>query len=162
MYSRSRMSPAICEVMCVLQSYVVEGCILTINVPLILKVREIIFFFAGKTYNGAFRGIFRGGRDLYDPEIVLSIAKGNFGSKGSRPPRKIPRNASLYVCPGQKKSHTLRIRSTLVFLCPKERERVRVREKERGERGRERERGRKRESEREGESLSESERERER
>jgi hypothetical protein len=37
--------------------------ILTINVPLILKVREVIFFFAGKTYNGTFRG----GRDLYNP-----------------------------------------------------------------------------------------------
>jgi hypothetical protein len=31
---------------------------LTINVSLILKVREVIFFFVGKAYNGAFRGIF--------------------------------------------------------------------------------------------------------
>jgi hypothetical protein len=30
-------------------------------------VREIIFFFAGKTHNGTIRGIFRGGRDLFDP-----------------------------------------------------------------------------------------------
>jgi hypothetical protein len=29
------------------------------NVPLILKVREIIFFVWGKTYNVAFLGIFR-------------------------------------------------------------------------------------------------------
>jgi hypothetical protein len=35
---------------------------LTINVPLIRKVREIIFF-AGKIHNGTVRG----GRDLFDP-----------------------------------------------------------------------------------------------
>jgi hypothetical protein len=40
---------------------------LTINVPLIWKVREIIFFLAGKTHNGTVQGIFRGGRDLFDP-----------------------------------------------------------------------------------------------
>jgi hypothetical protein len=39
----------------------------TINVMLILKVQDIIFFLAGKTYNGAFRGVFREGRDLFDP-----------------------------------------------------------------------------------------------
>ncbi len=39
----------------------------TINVPLIWKVREIIFFLAGKTHNGTVQGIFRGGRDLFDP-----------------------------------------------------------------------------------------------
>jgi hypothetical protein len=38
----------------------------TINVPLIWKVREIIFL-VGKTHNGTVRGIFRGGRDLFDP-----------------------------------------------------------------------------------------------
>jgi hypothetical protein len=32
-----------------------------------LKVRKIIFFFAGETYNGEFRGIFREGRELFDP-----------------------------------------------------------------------------------------------
>jgi hypothetical protein len=47
---------------------------LTINVPLILKVRKN-FFFAGKTYNGAFRGVFPGGRDLFDPLIVLSVER---------------------------------------------------------------------------------------
>jgi hypothetical protein len=39
-----------------------------------LKVRHIIFFFAGKTYKGAFRGVFRGGQDL-------SVAKGNLGGQ---------------------------------------------------------------------------------
>jgi hypothetical protein len=42
---------------------------ITINVPLILKVWDIIFFFAGKTYNGAFRGVFRGGRDLLTSKL---------------------------------------------------------------------------------------------
>jgi hypothetical protein len=40
---------------------------LTINVPPIWKVREIIFSLAGKTHNVTVRGIFRGGRDLFDP-----------------------------------------------------------------------------------------------
>jgi hypothetical protein len=38
---------------------------ITNNVPLILRVWEI-FLGGGKTYNGAFRGIFREGRDLFD------------------------------------------------------------------------------------------------
>ncbi len=73
------------------------------------------FFFAGKTYNGAFRRVFRGHQDL----------------------------APLYVLPQTKKliSRTFKIRGALVFLCPKERggegERGERRE-ERGERGEER------------------------
>ncbi len=51
---------------------------ITVNVLLILKVREIIFF-AGKTCTvmGHFEGFFNGA-DLFDPYVVLSIAKGNF------------------------------------------------------------------------------------
>jgi hypothetical protein len=45
-----------------------------INVPLILIVRKVIFF-AAKTHNRRFRG----GKDFFDPQIVLSAAKGNFG-----------------------------------------------------------------------------------
>ncbi len=30
-------------------------------------------FLAGKTDNGTFRGIFRGGRDLFDPKIALRV-----------------------------------------------------------------------------------------
>ncbi len=50
--------------------YVVQRDIITINVPLILKIQDF-FFFAGKTYNGAFRRVFQGGRDLFDPLIVF-------------------------------------------------------------------------------------------
>jgi hypothetical protein len=40
--------------------------LLTINVPLILKVRNF-FFFRGKTYNQAFREIFRGVKKVKAP-----------------------------------------------------------------------------------------------
>ena len=40
---------------------------ITINVPLILKEREIIFFYAGKTYNRPFRGVFRGQKSRGPP-----------------------------------------------------------------------------------------------
>jgi hypothetical protein len=74
------------------------------------------------------------------------FVKGILGSKRSRPPRKILRNAPLYVLPQIKKKIipcTLRIRGTLVFLCPKEKgggerergvETGREKERERGER----------------------------
>jgi hypothetical protein len=42
---------------------------------------EIIFFVWGKTYNGAFLGVFRGGLDLFDPKIVLYYAQDNLGVK---------------------------------------------------------------------------------
>jgi hypothetical protein len=85
--------------------------LLTINIQLILKVREIIFF-AGKTHNGAFKGIFLGGRDLVDPSKIPKCPIMCFG-----PEKKII-------------SHTFRIRGTLVFLCPY----IYEREKERRER----------------------------
>jgi hypothetical protein len=40
---------------------------ITINAPLILKMRDIIFFFADKLHNGPFQGIFRGGQDFFYP-----------------------------------------------------------------------------------------------
>jgi hypothetical protein len=48
---------------------------LTINVPLILKVRDIIFFPPGKTYNGAFRGVCRGGWDFLTPKLCVQHEK---------------------------------------------------------------------------------------
>jgi hypothetical protein len=38
--------------------------VVTFNAPLILKMRDIIFF-AGKLHNGPFQGIFRGGQSPY-------------------------------------------------------------------------------------------------
>ena len=49
-------------VMYVLLSW--NGSILTINVTLILQVRGIIFY-AGKTYDNPFRGLFRGPQDFF-------------------------------------------------------------------------------------------------
>jgi hypothetical protein len=46
--------------------------IIIINVPLMWKVREIIFF-VGKIHNRIVQGIFRGGRDLFDPYGCGSI-----------------------------------------------------------------------------------------
>jgi hypothetical protein len=47
-------------------SHFISKLSLTINAPLILKMRDIIFF-AGKLHNGPFQGIFRGGQDFFDP-----------------------------------------------------------------------------------------------
>jgi hypothetical protein len=55
------------ETLCYLRKYMRFLHIITINAPLILKMRDIIFFFAGKLYNGPFQGIFRGGQDFFDP-----------------------------------------------------------------------------------------------
>jgi hypothetical protein len=77
---------------------------ITINAPLILKMRDIIFF-AGKLYNGPFQGIFQGGQK-------------------SRGPLEISREMAHYVvCPKNKKnikimSQIFKISCALVFLCP--------------------------------------------
>jgi len=69
------------------------------NAPLILKMREIIFF-AGKLHNGPFQGIFRGGQDFFDPCIVPSAARDNFKGQKSRGPLEISREMAHYVvCP---------------------------------------------------------------
>jgi hypothetical protein len=44
---------------------------LTINVPRILKVQEIICFFAGKTHNGAFQGVKKVEKSQEMPHYVL-------------------------------------------------------------------------------------------
>jgi hypothetical protein len=51
---------------------------------------------------GHFGGFFEEAETFLIP-IVLSVAKGNFWVKRSRPPRKIPRNAPLYVLTQTKK-----------------------------------------------------------
>ncbi len=48
---------------------------ITINASLILIVREVIFY-AGITCNLQFRGVFRWGQAFFNPQIVLSAAKG--------------------------------------------------------------------------------------
>ncbi len=55
----------------------------TINVPLILKVQDIIFFSRAKHIMGHFLGFFE--------------AQGNLGLKKVSAPSKTPRNAPLYM-----------------------------------------------------------------
>ncbi len=94
---------------------------LTINVTLILKVRDIIFFFAGKTYNGAFCGV--------------CYAQDNLGVKKVSAPSKIPQKCPIVCFAPEKKiiSRTFKIRGALVFLCPKEGEERREKREERRE-----------------------------
>jgi hypothetical protein len=42
---------------------------------------EGYFCYAGKTHNRRFRGVFRGGQDSFDPQIVLNAAKCHWGQK---------------------------------------------------------------------------------
>ncbi len=44
---------------------------ITLNEPLFLIVWGGYFFYAVKTHNRGFRGVFRGDKDFYDPQIVL-------------------------------------------------------------------------------------------
>jgi hypothetical protein len=50
--------------------------VLTINASLILSVGRL-FFYAAKTQNWRFRGVFRGDQDFFGSQSVLSAANGN-------------------------------------------------------------------------------------
>ncbi len=97
--------------------------VLTINVPLTLKVQDIIFFLRAKHIMGHFSGFFKGAETFLTPKLSWATRRAILGSKGSRPPQKTPRNVPLYVLPQTKNiiSMTFKIRGTLVFLCPNER-----------------------------------------
>jgi hypothetical protein len=95
-----------------------------------------LFFCVGKTYNGAFWGIFE--------RVETFLTSGQFrGQKGFSPLKKSQEMLHYLFCPRQKRiSWTFKFTGTLVFLCPSERKRLRGRgwEREReGERERERE-----------------------
>ncbi len=121
-----------------------------INVPLILKVRDIIFFSRVKHIMGHFAGSFEGVKTFLTPKLSWAWRRAVLGSKKSRPPQKIPRNAPLYVLPQTKKllSRTFKIRGTVhwYFSVPKrERESEQERERARARVGKERVRERERE-----------------
>jgi hypothetical protein len=61
------------------QKFIVICISLTINAPLILKMRDI-FFFAGKLM-GHFKGYFEGAKTFLTPKIVPSAARVNLGVK---------------------------------------------------------------------------------
>ncbi len=71
-----------------------------------------LFFFLGKTYDVAFRGIFRGGQDLRSGQFR--------GQKGWSPLKNPSKKTPHYMfLPRQNiNSHSLKIRDTLVFYVP--------------------------------------------
>jgi hypothetical protein len=68
--------------------------ITTINAPLRLIVREVIFLCGQNTYQ-QFRGGYREGQDFFDPQIGLRGAKGNFGVKIVAAPSKNLKKAPI-------------------------------------------------------------------
>ncbi len=80
--------------------------VLTINAPLILKMRDIYFFLRANYIMGHFKGYFEGAKTFLTPKIVPSC--------------EISREMAHYVvCPKQKKIMSLifKINGALVFLC---------------------------------------------
>jgi hypothetical protein len=83
---------------------------------MILKVLDINFFVWGKTYNRAFRGIFLGGRDFFDPKTALRHAQDNLGVKKVSTPPKDPAKCPIICFTREKKiiSLTFKISGTLI------------------------------------------------
>jgi hypothetical protein len=76
---------------------------------------EIIFFVWGKTHNGAFLGIFRGGLDLFDPQNFPRYAQDNVEVKKVSAPSKSPSKCPMMCFACEKKnSRTFRITGTLI------------------------------------------------
>jgi hypothetical protein len=76
------------------------------NVPLILKVLEIIFLFGAKHIMGHFLGFFEGAETFLTPKLPLN-----------RPPRKTPQNALLYVLPAKKNNIPDYSKSVIQYTC---------------------------------------------
>ncbi len=76
------------------------------------------FFMRAKHIIGD-RGVFRGGQDLFEPQIVLSAANGNFAFKKVEAPSKNLDKSPIMSCQHTKiTSQTLRISGALVFYVP--------------------------------------------
>jgi hypothetical protein len=100
-----------------------------------------IYILIGKTYNGAFRGVFQRGQDLF----VLNYpehSKGQFrGQKGLGPLEKPQEMPHYMFCPRQKNNFQDFENEKYIGIFMSQRERDRKRERK-GERKRERERER--------------------
>jgi hypothetical protein len=72
---------------------------ITINAPLILKMREIIFFLRANYI----MGYFEGAKTFLTPKLSRAQRGAILGSKKLRPPQNIPRNGPLCSCPKQKR-----------------------------------------------------------
>jgi hypothetical protein len=79
-------------------------------------VLENYFFIWGKTYNGAFLGIFKGGLDLFDPKIVLRYD--NLGVKKVSAPLKNPAKCPItcFACEKKIISRTSKISGTVIVI----------------------------------------------
>ena len=82
-----------------------SGAFLTINAPLILKMRDIIFFLRANYIMGHFKGYFEGAKTFLTPKLSRAQRGTILGSKKSRPPRNIPRNGPLCSLPKTKKNN---------------------------------------------------------
>jgi hypothetical protein len=96
------------------------GISLTINAPLILKMRDIIFFLRANYIMGHFKGYFEGAKTFLTPNLSRAQRGAILGSKKSRPLEISREMAHYVVCPKPKKiiSCIFKISGALVFLCP--------------------------------------------
>ena len=96
---------------------------LTINAPLILKMRDIIFFLRANYIMGHFKGYFEGAKTFLIPKLSRAQRGTILGSKKSRPPRNIPRNGPLCSLPKTKKNNIPNFQKSAVhwyFYVPTE------------------------------------------
>jgi hypothetical protein len=75
---------------------------LTINAPLILKMRDFIFFWQANYIMGHFKGYFEGAKTFLTPKLSRAQRVAILGSEKLRPPRNIPRNGPLCSLPKTK------------------------------------------------------------
>ncbi len=68
--------------------------LLTINVPLFKKLRDIIFFLWDNNFMSHFKGHFEGAKTFLTPDIVPSAGRDNLGVKKVEAPQNVPRNGS--------------------------------------------------------------------
>jgi hypothetical protein len=67
-----------------------EKTCLTINAPLILKMREIIFYLRANYFMGHFKGYFEGAKTFWTLSIVPSAPRDNLRVKKVEAPSKYP------------------------------------------------------------------------
>ncbi len=94
---------------------------LTINAPLILKMRDIIFFLRANYIMGHFKGYFEGAKTFLTPKLSRAQRGANFGVKKVEAPSKYPEKWPIMkFAQNQKKYYPKfsKISGALVFLCP--------------------------------------------
>ncbi len=100
-----------------------HSAVLNINAPLILKMRDIIFFLRANYIMVHFKGYFEGAKTSLIPKLSLAQRGTILGSKKSRPPQNIPRNGPLCRLPKTKKNNIPNFQESAVhwyFYVPTE------------------------------------------